>query len=903
MSRFGAGLDFGLRISAEDDTARGLQGALRGISSFGNLAGRALAAPFRVASGALATFRDINLGLRPLIAGLDRLITQGASIEVQQRAFQNLTGRSAGDAEKLARAAVEASNGTLQLAEAFQVANRGLSAGLDFNDILTAVSFISRQAVATGKDAGAALQTVLTGLSRGSTLFLDDFGVLVDGIEGVKRGFDAIKGKDAFESLSPAAQKAEIIRAAIAEMETKMGRLGITGRESVFIFEGIKNQVGDAVDRLSLAVARSESVRDVLKGVRDITSGIAGHLERGGSFKDLLFGRGGQSGGLFGILKGGVIDIGEGIGRGALAGILRGAAAITDLFAGAWDALRMRAGEFWKQGVEPHVLDTFDKVIERMKAGFQAGGAALLDMLPPGLRALFGAGGSASVATTQPAGWTETEERKFRDDFARIVNQRQAMGQPLNRDPDDPGHHYKYREAWRAGKLSVDDQGHFASQFKEPDHPNRFISGIDTIQPAGSIRLPQADLFGTAVDAGIGRIDRSLFKEATLSGIGIGTQKLAQFLLNEVAEQQAMRIAITQAGGGAGVAGIDSAVVQQILKTEGTRRLVNKGLTSSGILGFVSTLGAKGLTKAIPALIVADFIATSTNFAIVAKQLGDASDDMEQAQDFLRRTIDMHRKSGKVSDERLREMGLISQAGFPLNPLLGVGALAGQSALGITAPAGGQSLSQRLRDAAARIKSGGAGGSEFLRQFNLFTGDFPAQGAVERQVVDDILREQVKGLPLTDRGFLMRVGEHNIIERDLRRVRGQTQRDARKIAADVARGLRRQGFDVSPEKRAELEESIFAGLFDARTVSQRDRQRTVVGDISTDFALARPARGGGLASSEGQLPTNLLEAIKTEIKQLGRDVVNSNSALASIVSAGVKALAGAEGRIAAVGAK
>ena len=117
-----------------------------------------------------------------------------------------------------------------------------------------------------------------------------------------------------------------------------------------------------------------------------------------------------------------------------------------------------------------------------------------------------------------PAGWSETEERKFRDDFARIVEQRRAMGQPLNRDPDDPRHHYKYREAWRAGKLGVDDQGHFASQFKEPDHPNRFVSGMDTINGDKPMNGVMNLLRSSTVAGGVNKAD--LFRQA-LANLGM----------------------------------------------------------------------------------------------------------------------------------------------------------------------------------------------------------------------------------------------------------------------------------------------------------------------------------------------------------------------------------------------
>ncbi|MEE9365875.1 MAG: hypothetical protein V3W44_04225 [Dehalococcoidales bacterium] len=55
----------------------------------------------------------------------------------------------------------------------------------------------------------------------------------------------------------------------------------------------------------------------------------------------------------------------------------------------------------------------------------------------------------------------------------------------IDPDPDDPRHKYDYRAAFRAGVepsiSSEDNKYHWPSQFKDPDHPNRFVGGIDTI--------------------------------------------------------------------------------------------------------------------------------------------------------------------------------------------------------------------------------------------------------------------------------------------------------------------------------------------------------------------------------------------------------------------------------------
>lgn len=55
----------------------------------------------------------------------------------------------------------------------------------------------------------------------------------------------------------------------------------------------------------------------------------------------------------------------------------------------------------------------------------------------------------------------------------------------IDPDPDNPLHKYDYRGAWKAGIEPViseeDGLYHWDSRFKELDHPNRFVDGIDTI--------------------------------------------------------------------------------------------------------------------------------------------------------------------------------------------------------------------------------------------------------------------------------------------------------------------------------------------------------------------------------------------------------------------------------------
>jgi len=384
-------MKFGIEIGAKDKTQDGLKSALASVTGF--------------ARGAMGAMRDYQLGLRPVIASMDRLIDRGGELEVISKSFRSLT-RGSGGVDMLAKKLVAASSGTLKLSEAMAIANRAMGSGMKFNDIATAIEFIGKKSISTGKEAKQALDTVITGLSRGSTLFLDDFGILVDGMGSVKRTFDSMKGQGAFDALGPAAQKAETVRQAIAEMSAQMGRIGVTGRETVFVWQGMKNQIGDAVDKLSLAVIKSQSLNKFMTQTRDLMRGLGGHFDKGGSLTDVIFGKpGGKSGGLAGVAGAALGDIGRNIGHG-IAGSLftalgEGSGALSKVFTVAETEGVRVLGVWEKEGKASFARLGGAAVTELSKAA-----NVFMGLLPSWARGGMGGGGGAAspAPTSQPAG-------------------------------------------------------------------------------------------------------------------------------------------------------------------------------------------------------------------------------------------------------------------------------------------------------------------------------------------------------------------------------------------------------------------------------------------------------------------------------------------------------------------
>jgi len=92
----------------------------------------------------------------------------------------------------------------------------------------------------------------------------------------------------------------------------------------------------------------------------------------------------------------------------------------------------------------------------------------------------------------KPKGWTQPEEKQFQTWYKDW-----AIKAGIDINPDNPLHKYDYRAAYRAGvkpEINPEDgRYHWPSEFKAPDHPNRFVNGIDTITGTPVSESPQPE--------------------------------------------------------------------------------------------------------------------------------------------------------------------------------------------------------------------------------------------------------------------------------------------------------------------------------------------------------------------------------------------------------------------------
>ena len=89
------------------------------------------------------------------------------------------------------------------------------------------------------------------------------------------------------------------------------------------------------------------------------------------------------------------------------------------------------------------------------------------------------------VADGEHLSLTGSSEADFQTWYAAQVKFLSDHGQVLNPNPDDPKHKYDYRAAFTNNSTPGIDPSdglyHWSSEFKDGDHPNRYVNGVDTI--------------------------------------------------------------------------------------------------------------------------------------------------------------------------------------------------------------------------------------------------------------------------------------------------------------------------------------------------------------------------------------------------------------------------------------
>lgn len=149
------------------------------------------------------------------------MIHDGAQAVDIERVFKNQTSLIGADADAMLSQIKESTQNTITDMQGEMIGNQAMIAKMSANDVATTMSYLRQYANATGKSFDQLMTTIFTGLSRGSTLMLDDAGIIINQTDLVNQ-----KEKELGKTLSALGQKKVIVAEAIRQMSDNMKQFG-----------------------------------------------------------------------------------------------------------------------------------------------------------------------------------------------------------------------------------------------------------------------------------------------------------------------------------------------------------------------------------------------------------------------------------------------------------------------------------------------------------------------------------------------------------------------------------------------------------------------------------------------------------------------------------------------------
>ena len=114
-----------------------------------------------------------------------KLATLGATAESVDKSFTKFSNDRGRDYTDMMMKLRRATMGTVSDMELQQKAMQAMISGINFNDVIVAMDYVTKYALTTGTDVSSKIATVMTGLARGSAQFMDDVGIQVIGSKDV----------------------------------------------------------------------------------------------------------------------------------------------------------------------------------------------------------------------------------------------------------------------------------------------------------------------------------------------------------------------------------------------------------------------------------------------------------------------------------------------------------------------------------------------------------------------------------------------------------------------------------------------------------------------------------------------------------------------------------------------
>lgn len=189
-------------FKARDEQSKTVNSLTKGLDRYGNEAEEASKKTKKATDSlgglkkAAISYLSIRMAKKIALEAVN-MAELGAKVQFVDQSFSRFTSQTGIPAEKMMQRLRVATRGATEDIALQQQAMQALASGVDFNDLETAMKFVTRVALSEGKNAAQLMQTTITGLVRGSAEFLDDVHI------------DVMGSKD-------------IVNDAIAQMEQKM---------------------------------------------------------------------------------------------------------------------------------------------------------------------------------------------------------------------------------------------------------------------------------------------------------------------------------------------------------------------------------------------------------------------------------------------------------------------------------------------------------------------------------------------------------------------------------------------------------------------------------------------------------------------------------------------------------
>lgn len=188
-----------------------------------------------------------------IIGGMFSTIRDGAVQIDIDRVFEIQARKMGGTADNILSQIKASTQNTITDMQAKMLANQAGIAQMSVSDVTTTVAYLREYANATGKSFEQLMTTIFTGLSRGSTLMLDDAGILIDQTDLI-----AQKERELGRELSALGQKKVIVAEAMRQMSENMDEFGDRTASATTKLDRLTTKFRDFFNNL-----KKEAVKDL----------------------------------------------------------------------------------------------------------------------------------------------------------------------------------------------------------------------------------------------------------------------------------------------------------------------------------------------------------------------------------------------------------------------------------------------------------------------------------------------------------------------------------------------------------------------------------------------------------------------------------------------------------------